>query len=70
MWDKRVLEKMGAMVGTFSVLVKWQRVVASFIWACSGMSWSVFSNTRGYHGIVLGILISYGFQVNIWVGHV
>ena len=31
MWDKRVLEKMGAMVGTFSVLVKWQGVVAGFI---------------------------------------
>ena len=84
MWDKRVLEKMGAMVGTFLVLVKWQGVVAGFIWACSvvygpndnnerGHMWDelvVFSNTRGYRGIVLGILISYGFQVNIWVGHV
>ena len=26
MWDKRVLYKVEVMVGTFSVLVKWQRV--------------------------------------------
>ena len=30
MWDKRVLEKMEVMVGTFSVLVKWQGVVDVF----------------------------------------
>ena len=26
MWDKRVLDKVEVMVGTFSVSVKWQRV--------------------------------------------
>ena len=35
MWDKRALEKMEAMVGTFLVSVKWQGVVDGFIWACS-----------------------------------
>ena len=84
MWDKRALEKMEAMVGSFSVLVKWQGVVDGFIWACSGvygpndnnerghvwMSWLVFSNTGGYHGVVLGTLMLYGFQVNVWVEHV
>ena len=84
MWDKRALEKMEAMVGSFSVLVKWQGVVDGFIWACSGvygpndnnerghtwMSWLVFSNTRGYHGVVLGTLMLYGFQVTVWVEHV
>ena len=34
MWDKRALEKMEAMVGTFSISVKWQGVVDGFIWAC------------------------------------
>ena len=37
MWDKRALEKMEAMVGTFLVSVKWQGVVDGFIWACSGV---------------------------------
>ena len=36
-WDKRALEKMEAMVGTFLVSVKWQGVVDGFIWACSGV---------------------------------
>ena len=31
MWDKRVLEKVEVMVGTFSVSVKWQRVGDGFI---------------------------------------
>ena len=35
MWDKRALEKMKAMVGSFLVSVKWQGVVDGFIWACS-----------------------------------
>ena len=35
MWDKRVLEKVEVMVGTFSGLVKWQGVEDNFIWACS-----------------------------------
>ena len=37
MWDKRVLEKVEVMVGTFSVSVKWQGVGDGFIWACSGV---------------------------------
>ena len=48
MWDKRVLEKMGAMVGTFSVLVKWQGVVAGFIWACSVVYGPNDNNERGH----------------------
>ena len=36
-WDKRVLEKVEVMVGTFSVSVKWQGMGDSFIWACSGL---------------------------------
>ena len=36
MWDKRVLEKVEVMVGTFSVLVKWHGVGGGFIWACLG----------------------------------
>ena len=35
-----------------------------------GTSWSVFSNIKGYHGVVLGTLILYSFQVNVWVEHV
>ena len=35
MWDKRVLEKLKDMVGTFSVLVRWQEVAVGFIWVCS-----------------------------------
>ena len=35
-----------------------------------GMSWSIFSNTGGYHGVVLGTLILYSFQVNVWVEHI
>ena len=31
MWDKRVLEKVEVMVGTFSVSVKWQGVGDGFI---------------------------------------
>ena len=31
MWDKRVLDKVEVMVGTFSVSVKWQGVGDGFI---------------------------------------
>ena len=47
-WDKRVLEKMEAMVGTFSVLVKWLGVVDDFIWACSGVYGPNDNNERGH----------------------
>ena len=36
-WDKRVLEKVEVMVGTFSVSVKWHGGGDDFIWACSGV---------------------------------
>ena len=31
MWDKRVLDKVEVMVGTFSVSVKWQGVGDGFV---------------------------------------
>ena len=34
MWDKRVLDKVEVMVGTFSVSVKWQRVGDRIPWCC------------------------------------
>ena len=37
LWDKRVLEKVEVMVGTFLVSIKWQGVGDGFIWACSGV---------------------------------
>ena len=37
MWDKKDLDKLEVMVGTFSVSVKWQGVGDGFIWACSGV---------------------------------
>ena len=48
MWDKRVLEKMEAIVGTFLVSVKWQRVVDGFIWACSRVYGPNENNERGH----------------------
>ena len=47
-WDKRALEKMEAMVGTFSISVKWQGVVDGFIWACSGVYGPNDNNVRGH----------------------
>ena len=37
MWDRRVLEKLEVLVGSFSVLVQWKGVEDGFIWACSGV---------------------------------
>ena len=48
MWDKRVLDKMEVMVGTFSVSVKWQGVEDGFIWACSGVYGPNENNERGH----------------------
>ena len=48
MWDKRALEKMEAMVGTFLVSVKWQGVVDGFIWACSGVYGPNDNNERSH----------------------
>ena len=52
MWDKRALEKMEAMVGSFSVSVKWQGVVDGFIWACLGVYGPNDNNERGHVGLV------------------
>ena len=35
-----------------------------------GTGWSVFSHLKGSHGVGLGTLILYSFQVNVWVEHV
>ena len=48
MWDKRVLGKMEVMVGTFSVLVKWQEVGDGFIWAFLGVYSPNENNERGH----------------------
>ena len=48
MWDKRVLDKMKVMVGTFFVLVKWQGVGDGFIWACSGAYGRNENDERGH----------------------
>ena len=48
MWDKRVLDKVEVMVGTFSVSVKWQGVGDRFIWACSGV-YGPNENDEGPH---------------------
>ncbi|KAL0011411.1 hypothetical protein SO802_006519 [Lithocarpus litseifolius] len=37
MWDRRVLERVEILVGSFSVSVQWQGVEDGFIWACSGV---------------------------------
>ena len=52
MWDKRALEKMEAMVGSFSVSVKWQGVVDGFMWACLGVYGPNDNNERGHVGLV------------------
>ena len=45
--DKRALENMEAMVGTYSILVKWQGVMNGFIWACLGVYGPNDNNERG-----------------------
>ena len=50
MWNKRALEKMEAMFGTFSISVKWQGLVDGFIWACSGFYGPNDNNERGHVG--------------------
>ena len=47
MWDKRVLDKVEVMVGTFSVSIKWQGVGDGFIWACSGVYGPNVNDERG-----------------------
>ena len=48
MWDKRVLDKVEVMVGTFSVSVKWQGVGDGFIWVCSGVYGPNENDERGH----------------------
>ena len=50
MWDKRVLDKVEVMVGTFSVSVKWQGVGDGFIWVCSGVYGPNENDERGHVG--------------------
>ena len=75
MWDRRVLEKLEDMVGTFSVSVWWQGVEDGFLWAClgvygpnddnekvtCGMSLLVFNNIEVYRGATLGTSTLYVF---------
>ena len=73
------------MVGTFSVLVKWQRVGDGVLYGLvlgfmaqmrimrgvtCGMSWWVFSSIGRYYGVALGILILFAFLVSVGVRHV
>ena len=48
MWDKRVLDKVEVMVGTFLVSVKWHWVGDGFIWACSGVYGPNENDERGH----------------------
>ena len=47
MWDRRVLERMEVLVGSFSVSVRWQGVGDGFSWACSGVYGPIDNNARG-----------------------
>ena len=46
--DKRALENMEAMVGTYSILVKWQGVMNGFIWACLEVYGPNENNEKGH----------------------
>ena len=47
MWDRRVLEKLEVLVGSFSVSVQWKSVEDGFIWACSRVYGPNNNNLRG-----------------------
>ena len=47
MWDRRVLEKLEVLVGSFLVSVQWKDVEDGFIWACSGVYGPNDNNLRG-----------------------
>ena len=47
MWDRRVLERLEFMVGSFSVSVWWQRVRDGFSWVCFGVYGPIDNNARG-----------------------
>ena len=46
MWDRRVLEKVEVLVGSFSVSVQWKGVEDGFTWACSGVCGPNDNNLR------------------------
>ena len=37
MWDKRLLEKVDSVIGTFSISCNWKTLSDGFEWACSGV---------------------------------
>lgn len=47
MWDRRVLENLEVLVGSFLVSVQWKDVEDGFIWACSGVYGPNDNNLRG-----------------------
>ena len=46
--DKRVLEKLEVLLGTFLVSVKWQGVEDGFIWACTRVYGPNDNSVRGH----------------------
>ena len=50
MWNRRVLEKLEVLVGSFFVSVQWQGVVDGFIWACSKVYGPNDNSVRGHVG--------------------
>jgi len=48
MWDRRVLDKLEFLVGSYSVLVQWQGVEDGFVWACSGVYGLNDNSMRGH----------------------
>ena len=47
MWDRRVLQKLEVLVGSFLVSGQWKGVEDGFIWACSGVYGPNDNNLRG-----------------------
>ena len=48
MWDRRVLETLEVLMGSFSMSVQWKGVEDGFIWACSGVYGPNDNNMRGF----------------------
>ena len=48
MWDRRVLDKLEFLVGSYSVLVQWQGVEDGFVWACSRVYGLNDNSMRGH----------------------
>ena len=47
MWDRKVLEKLEEIVGSFTVSIWWQGVVDGFIWVCLGVYCPNDNSARG-----------------------